>query len=163
MRKGQGILLKGMNMIKNIECFTALVARKELKIREIFKFSKEVYPKMLTAIEENGLKVVGEPTFISYERDGSLDKSFVHEICIPIVKKEGYKGIFEVKDIRKFKCVAKRFDGTINQILKNGVPELINEANEKNEALTNEMREVYYEWHKPRSKKNVIELQFGLE
>lgn len=150
-------------MIKNVEKFTAIVARKELKIKEIFKFSEESYPKMLASIEENRLKIVGKPTFISYGRDGSLDKSFQHEICIPVTKSEDYNGPFEIKEYKSFKCVAKRFDGTINQILKNGIPEVLNEAKEKNEKLTNEMREVYYEWHKPRSKKNVIELQFGLK
>ena len=150
-------------MIKNVENFTAIVARKELKIKEIFKFSEKTYPKMLASIEENGLKIVGKPTFISYNRDGTLDKVFEHEICIPVSKSKNYSGSFEIKVYETFKCVAKRFDGTINQILINGIPEVLNEAEEKNEILTNEMREVYYEWHKPRSKKNVVELQFGLK
>ena len=150
-------------MIKNVEKFTAIVAKKELLIREIFKFSEETYPKMLASIEENGLKIVGKPIFISYGRDGSLDKSFEHEICIPIANCDNYKGSFQIKEYERFKCVAKRFDGTINQILRNGIPEVLGEAKEKNEKLTNEMREVYYEWHKPRSKKNVVELQFGLK
>jgi effector-binding domain-containing protein len=150
-------------MIKNVEKFTAIVAKKELMIREIFKFTEQMYPRMLASIEENGLKIVGKPTFISYGRDGSLDKSFQHEVCIPIAKCDDYNGSFEIKEYKSFKCVAKRFDGTINQILRNGIPEILDEAEEKNEKLTNEMREVYYEWHKPRSKKNVVELQFGLK
>lgn len=150
-------------MIKNVERFTAIVAKKELKIREIFKFSEEIYPKMLESIEENQLKIIGKPTFISYGRDGSLDKSFQHEICIPIAKANDYNGPFEIKEYENFKCVARRFDGTINQILRNGIPKILNEAEEKSERLTNEMREVYYEWCKPRSKKNVVELQFGLK
>ncbi len=150
-------------MIKNVEKFTAIVARKELKIREIFKFSEQIYPKMLASIEENRLKIIGKPTFISYGRDGSLNKSFELEICIPVADGDDYNGDFEIKAYESFKCVAKKFDGTINQILINGIPEVLNEAEERNEILTNEMREVYYEWHKPRSKKNVIELQFGLK
>ena len=51
----------------------------------------------------------------------------------------------------------------MNQILKSGVLELLNEASEANQELTNEMREVYYEWITPKSKKNIIELQFGLK
>jgi len=150
-------------MIKNVEKFTAIVAKRELKIREIFKFSELIYPKMLASIEENNLEILGKPTFISYGRDGSLDKVFEHEICIPVSKCNNYSGSFEIKEYETFKCVAKKFDGTINQVLIKGIPEVLNEAEEKNEILTNEMREVYYEWHKPRSKKNVVELQFGLK
>lgn len=150
-------------MIKNVDEFTAVIAKKELMIREIFKFSEQIYPEMLASIEENKLKIVGKPTFISQGRDGSLDKLFEHEICIPIAKCDGYKGPFEIKKYKSFKCVAKKFDGTINEILIKGIPEVLNEAEEKNEILTSEMREVYYEWHKPRSKKNVVELQFGLK
>ena len=40
-------------MIIKIEGFTALVARRELRIKEIFKFSQEIYPRMLASIEEN--------------------------------------------------------------------------------------------------------------
>lgn len=150
-------------MIKKIEGFTALVARRELRIKEIFKFSQEIYPRMLASIEENGLEIIGKPTFISYGRDGNPDKSFTHEICIPVTKIDVYNGEFDIKDIQEFKCVANKFNGTINQILKSGVLELLNEASEENQELTNEMREVYYEWITPKSKKNIIELQFGLK
>lgn len=149
-------------MIKNADGFTALVAQKTLTIREIFTFSQEVYPKMIKEIDTHGYEITGPIVFVSYGRDGDLKKSFEHEICIPIQSAENYKGAFEIKEYQGFKCISDTFTGTINQILRGGIPQLLKYAEEEQLILTNEMREVYHQWKKPRSKKNIVEIQFGL-
>lgn len=149
-------------MIKKVGKFKALVAKKTLTIREIFTFSQEVFPKMMKDIEAYGFKVTGSVVFISYGRDGDLKKSFDHEICIPIESGKNYKGPFSIKKYDAFNCVADTFNGTMSQILREDLPKLLKRANEKDLRLSNEMREVYHQWEKPRSKKNVVEIQFGL-
>ena len=150
-------------MKKNVKSFIALVATKELTIPEIFKFSQEIYPKMIEEIEGNNLEVTDNIVFISYGRDGDIKKKFKHEICIPIKPASNYSGEFEVKEIEDFNCIANKFTGTLNHILINGIPELLSEASSNNLRLSNQMREVYHNWEKPRSKKNIVELQFGLQ
>lgn len=150
-------------MKKNVKSFMALVATKELTIREIFKFSQEIYPKMMEEIKINNLEVADNIVFISYGRDGNINKKFKHEICIPIKESINYLGEFEIRQIEEFQCLTDTFTGTINQILTEGIDELLSEAKTSKLKLSDEMREVYHKWEKPRSKKNVVEIQFGLQ
>ncbi|MGM0508570.1 MAG: hypothetical protein ACQERZ_05330, partial [Fusobacteriota bacterium] len=74
-----------------------------------------------------------------------------------------YSGEFEIKEIHSFECISGKYKGTMNNILTNGIGELLKKADEENMRLSNEMREVYHNWDKPRSKKNVVEIQFGVQ
>lgn len=49
-----------------------------------------------------------------------------------------------------------------NEILREGINRLLSEANDNELKLSNQMREVYHNWEAPRSKKNIVEIQFGL-
>ncbi|MTI70561.1 MAG: GyrI-like domain-containing protein [Firmicutes bacterium] len=150
-------------MKKHVKSFMALVATKELTIGEIFKFSQEIYPKMMEEIHTNNLEVTDNIVFVSYGRDGNMNKKFKHQICIPIKQGTNYSGEFEIKQIEEFDCLADIFTGTINQILTEGINKLLSDASKSKLKLSNEMREVYHNWQKPRSKKNVVEIQFGLQ
>ncbi|MGM0508571.1 MAG: hypothetical protein ACQERZ_05335, partial [Fusobacteriota bacterium] len=107
--------------MKRVNKFKALVAKKRVTIREIFKFSKEIYPKMVEDMKKNNLEAIDNTVFISHGRDGNLKKKFDHEICIPINDPEEYSGEFEIKEIHSFECISGKYKGTMNNILTNGI------------------------------------------
>lgn len=149
--------------LKTEKRFTAICSSEELTIGEIGKRSVDVIPEMLNEIKEHGLEVVGPTVFISYGRTGELNKAFRHEICIPIKYMDNYIGKFEMKEIEEVKCLHGKFNGTLSNILTNGISELLKKGQLQKLELTDEMREIYHVWENAESSNNEIEIQFVID
>lgn len=149
--------------IKTEKRLTAICSSDELTIREIGERSVTIIPKMLNEIEKFDLEVVGPTIFISYGRTGDLEKVFRHEICIPIKDSNDYMGEFEIKEIKEVKCLHGKFNGTLLDVLTNGINELLEKKQLQELNLTGEMREIYHVWENAESSNNEIEIQFVLD
>ena len=131
------------------------------------KMNEEVNPfieKLMTALEQAGLKPSGPMEFIYKGATSDMDKSFLLEIAQPVTgdSKIGSISEFKLKETSAFTCVEHRYKGKMGGIMKT-YEQLFASISKESIAPTDEVREVYQNWVSLSSDQNIVDIQIGIQ
>jgi len=131
------------------------------------KMNAEVNPfieKLMTALEESGLKPSGPMEFIYKGASSDVNKSFELEIVQPVTGKANTDKLseFSIKDTSEFACVTHTYQGKIDNIM-NAYHKLYENIDKEGVVPTDVVREVYRNWVSLSSDQNIVEIQIGIQ
>ncbi|MCM5558696.1 GyrI-like domain-containing protein [Pleomorphomonas sp. JP5] len=150
-----------MNIVETQDMWVLSAARR-IRIRDVASVSAELYPGMMTEVEDLRLTVAGPWTFISNDlpRDGKT--LFDWRICLPIERPLAYSGGFELMHLEPIIAASALHRGSLRTLFSKGYGPLVSEIERSRHVFSGESREIYHDWRGPGSSYHLIEIQFGL-
>lgn len=150
-----------MNIVETQDMWVLSAARR-IRIRDVASVSAELYPGMMTEVEELRLTVAGPWTFIANDLPHDGKTLFDWRICLPIERPLAYSGGFELMHLEPIIAASALHRGSLRTLFSKGYGPLVSEIERSRHVFSGESREIYHDWRGPGSSYHLIEIQFGL-
>lgn len=148
--------------IKDFNPITVLCFTKQVTLDDLQEFvrikARELY---FDAVKSN-LEIAGPVYWIYYGMDGNPKTVFTLEVALPVSENGKYKGDFQIKKLRPFKCLSSWHKGSWEK-LADTYGALFLEIGKKSYTHTGECREIYQHLDFLNEENNLTEVQVGIQ
>lgn len=147
--------------LKSEKSVTVVFVRQELSIREVGHSAAIHTGAILEEISKHGIEPCGPWIFVHFNLPKNGKDRYFAEFCLPVPGVPEVDLKFPVKTLGEFPCASLLYAGPLRSLFTKGVQPLVREMKQAGLPISCESREVYHKWVDPKSKDNLIEIQFG--
>jgi effector-binding domain-containing protein len=148
--------------VQDYKAQTYFYTSTETTLNQISNVAMESIPKLVAAMRENNVDVVGPMTFVYHGVTQDRDKPFQLEIGFAVSPGTKEAGDFKVRELAAFHCASVIYSGPIMQIAM-AYQGLFTELFGAGLQPTDETREMYLYWEAPDSPNNVQVIMAGVK